>query len=106
MRTAVDEMGVLRTAVAGSQPVQTVGQVRQTITSVRAKIDTAQQVLTAARNSDNLVQLTLALSQIESELQGVPDATPITEVQARISASATTAAEQATALYDAVCAAK
>jgi hypothetical protein len=106
MREAATQADQIKSAVLESKPVMTVAQLRESVRLVRAKIATAQAVYSAIRGSDNIVQLTLALNQIEADLQGVPDATPVSDLRAKLADSATAVSNSATAWYDAVCSAK
>ena len=71
-----------------------------------AKIQLAQNVSTAVKNSDSTLQMLRALEQMETEMQGVGDATPASELKDKLGPAVTAASDSAAALYDAVCAAK
>jgi hypothetical protein len=106
MREVPQQVADMKTAVIDSQPVRTVGELRATVTAVRGKIQTAQNVSSAVKNSDNTLQMLRALEQMEAEMQGVPAETPASELKDKLGQAATAASDSAAALYDAVCAAK
>jgi hypothetical protein len=106
MLAAAQELNTTKAAVTGSKPVLVVHQVRETTRSVRQKIDAAQATFSAARDSDDLLQLKRNLDQMNLGLQGVPDSTFVSQVRSRLTASAVASADSATALYSAVCAAR
>ncbi|MGE5602674.1 MAG: hypothetical protein ACM30E_06460 [Nitrososphaerales archaeon] len=106
MRDASQKLATTKNAVLASKPVQTVVQVRDTVTQVRNDIQTAQAVLAAVKNSDNTVQLLRALDEIQAGMQGEPEQTPVSQLQDKLTGPVTAAQQNAVALYDAVCAAK
>jgi ABC-type enterochelin transport system substrate-binding protein len=106
MRDASQKATTTKDAVQGSRPVQTVVQVRATVTEVRKDIQTAQAIVAAVKNSDNTVQLLRALDQIEAGMEGEPDQTVVSTLQDKLSGPVTAAQQNAAVLYDAVCAAK
>jgi hypothetical protein len=106
MLAAAQELNTTKAAVTGLKPVLVVHQVRETTRSARQKIDATQATFSAARDSENLLLLKRNLDQMDVGLQGVPDSTLIPQVRSRLTASAVAAADSATALYNAVCAAR
>jgi hypothetical protein len=106
MRDASQKLTDLKSAVLQSQPVQTVKDARATIADVRTKIQTAQTVYTAVKNSQNTAQLIAALNELEASLQGAQDTTKVSDLKDKLSVPVTKAQAQAAALYDATCSAK
>ena len=106
MRGVNQQLADTKSAVINSTPVQTVGQVRATITDMRTKINTARTVYSVLNNNGSTLELVRALDQMNAEMQGVPDNTPVSQLKDKLSAPVETATATGQQLYDAVCAAK
>jgi hypothetical protein len=106
MRGVNQQLADTKNAVVNSQPVQTVGQVRATINDMKTKINTARTVYAVLNNNGSTVELIRALDQMNADMQGVPDDTPVSQLKDKLSAPVEQAAAGGQQLYDAVCAAK
>lgn len=106
MRGVNQQLADTKNAVINSTPVQTVGQVRATINDAKTKINTARTVYAVLSNDGGSLELIRALDQMNADMQGVPDNTPISQLKDKLSAPIETATARGQQLYDAVCAAK
>ncbi len=106
MRGVNQQLADTKNAVINSTPVQTVGQVKATINDTRAKISTARTVYSVLNNNGSTMELVRALDQMNAEMQGAPDDTPVSQLKDKLSAPVEQAAASGQQLYDAVCAAK
>lgn len=106
MRGVNQQLADTTGAIINSQPVQTVGQVRATINDTRTKINTARTVYSVLNNNGSTLELVRALDQMNTEMQGVPDDTPVSQLKDQLTAPVQQATTSGQQLYDAVCAAR
>lgn len=106
MRDANERLKTTQAAVMNSQPAQTVGQMRATISSVRTTVQTAQAVLPVLNDGGGALQIMRALDQMEAETKDAPDSAPLSQFKDQLSGPVQAAQSSAQSAYDAVCAAK
>jgi hypothetical protein len=106
MRGVNEQLTETKGAIVNSTPVQTVGQVRATVNDVKTKVNTARTVYTVLSNDGGTVELIRALDQMNTELQGAADDTPISQLKDKLTAPVEAATASGQQLYDAVCAAR
>jgi len=106
MRGVNQQLADTKNAVINSTPVQTVGQVRATINDAKTKINTARTVYSVLSNDGGTLELIRALDQMNADMQGVPDDTPVSQLKDKLATPIETATASGQQLYDAVCAAK
>jgi hypothetical protein len=106
MRGVNQQLADTKNAVVNSQPVQTVGQVRATVNDAKTKINTARTVYTVLSNDGGTLELIRALDQMNADMQGIPDETPVSQLKDKLTAPVEQATASGQQLYDAVCAAR